>query len=452
MDTTAPLQSPFETCSFALLDQLSVAAWVKDIQLNYVWRSQAWQTILESVTTSETSGQDADYLPRWIVEHIQFEEFRLIARLQTATSELELQDRHGQTRIFRIHRSCLFDDQGELTGLAGFAIEVSAENTLRKELQTLVSRQANWFRALQDHALITMLDRQGRFTYVSEQFARLTGNTAKAMLGRRRIEFGLLPFGMETSDYLTLAEQGNPVTFEFTGTRSDGSSFWARSLLIALQSPQSTEQIFFELATDLTSEKQSAVALGDVNNSLIRLINENTELIAKLEVAAHTDPLTGLLNRRALYERADQEIDRAKRSQKPLSVIMMDIDHFKKINDTYGHEVGDQALLKLAIQCLKTLRSTDLMARAGGEEFVILLPDTDLAKAQEVAERLRVVIENTQIQPPAQAAFHYTISQGVAQTLANETLNQVMVRADSAMYTAKKSGRNQVCIANSDTQ
>lgn len=432
----------------ALLEALPIAAWQKDLHLHYVW-SNATLSAYFGVPQNELLGRcDADVLPDWMGEQIQLEELAVLAHQDERSSDLQLPKIHGESRTLRCFRRCAYDEEGQLIGILGFAIDVSSEKQLRKALKTQVDSQSSWLRALQDYALISLMDRQGRFTYVSDQYARLIGQHSKNMIGELRSHFGLQAEGMQISYYLTLAEQGTPATLEFSGVRADGSPYWMRSLLIALNSAADTEQIFFELATDLTPEKITANALNSVNDNLIELINKNTELIAQLEVAARTDPLTGLLNRRALYERAKQEDDRAKRKKVPLSLIAMDIDHFKRINDQYGHECGDQALLQLARWCGQALRSTDLMARTGGEEFIILLPDTGIEHAQEIAERIRLLIEQSKVVNAKNGErFGYTISQGVARVGEQESVQDAIVRADHALYRAKDEGRNRVCLA-----
>lgn len=434
--------------SQALLEVLPVAAWQKDLQARYVWVNPVYAQHLGLSVADLLGRSDEEVLPDWMCESIQLEEMSVFAGQQARWADLTLPKVEGAVKTLRCYRTAALNDTGELNGILGFGIDVSTEKNLYKTLQTQIDSQSSWLRALQDHALISMMDRQGRFTYVSDQFGRLIGQPAKAMVGQARAAYKLQPEGMQIGYYLTLAEQGTPVSLEYSGFRPDESPYWGRSLLIALKSAADTEQVFFELATDLTAEKMTANALNSVNDNLIELINKNTELIAQLEVAARTDPLTGLLNRRALYERAKQEGDRAKRKKSPLSLIAMDVDHFKMINDQYGHEVGDQALIMLARWCGEALRSTDLLARTGGEEFILLLPDTDLTHAMLIAERMRLAIQNNRVLvESSNTRFGYTVSQGVAMVGEQESVQDAMIRADRALYQAKAEGRNRVCQA-----
>lgn len=161
---------------------------------------------------------------------------------------------------------------------------------------------------------------------------------------------------------------------------------------------------------------------------------------------ATVDPLTNVFNRRYFFDRAQVEIEIAKLRKNRTSILLLDIDHFKKINDTYGHPVGDQILLGMVALCQGSLREMDTLARLGGEEFIILLPETGPAAARHIAERLRRTLEHTPIQTDA-GPLNVTISIGIISHPISETdlpIHKLVQRADQAMYLAKRSGRNRV--------
>jgi diguanylate cyclase (GGDEF)-like protein len=171
----------------------------------------------------------------------------------------------------------------------------------------------------------------------------------------------------------------------------------------------------------------------------------NDEFNTQLQTMVATDPLTGIANRRRLMERGEEEILRIQRFNQPLSVIMIDLDHFKKINDEYGHAVGDQVLKAAAQACVAALRDIDLVARSGGEEFAVLLPQTPLARGLEVAERLRLAMAAVAVPVAAGGKITVTASLGVAEfTPTDASIDQVMARADRALYRAKAEGRNRI--------
>ncbi|MBL0092967.1 MAG: GGDEF domain-containing protein [Piscinibacter sp.] len=169
-----------------------------------------------------------------------------------------------------------------------------------------------------------------------------------------------------------------------------------------------------------------------------------TRGVVELRRASRYDALTGLLNRRAAQEALEDELQRSRRLGEPFSVLMIDADHFKSINDLHGHAVGDRALQHLGTLLSAQMRDIDRVGRWGGEEFIVLLPGTPLAQAQEVAERLR---ERTQALPPRwqERAVPLTVSLGVSQWAGpSDELSALMARADAAMYRAKANGRNRV--------
>lgn len=157
---------------------------------------------------------------------------------------------------------------------------------------------------------------------------------------------------------------------------------------------------------------------------------------------ASTDSLTGLLNRRALYQVLNIEMERFVRYQKPFSVINFDVDHFKNINDTHGHLVGDEVLRDMAQLVRNTIRQVDYAGRWGGEEFLIILPDTDLHAAGFLAERLRVALRQSYYGKVS----NVTASFGVTAYQAGQNLEEMLHSADSAMYQAKQNGRDQVVV------
>ncbi|KAF0108657.1 MAG: GAF domain-containing protein [Anaerolineaceae bacterium] len=210
------------------------------------------------------------------------------------------------------------------------------------------------------------------------------------------------------------------------------------------------QQVTGILAIDSSSPHHFTAAHARIASAFadhVAIALENARLFGEVQELALTDALTGAYNRRGLFELGHIEFARTRRFKRPFSAIMVDIDHFKRINDRYGHTVGGDPVLKaLAGQCRESVREIDLVSRYGGEEFVILLPETDLATAREVAERLREIIANTQVQTTV-GKLSITVSMGVAEYNDNTpNLETLIARADQAMYVAKHKGRNRVAI------
>ncbi|NPB05680.1 MAG: GGDEF domain-containing protein [Aquificae bacterium] len=165
--------------------------------------------------------------------------------------------------------------------------------------------------------------------------------------------------------------------------------------------------------------------------------------IKKLEFRAYYDSLTGVLNRGAVLEIF--QLFSKERYMYPMSVVLFDIDDFKKINDTYGHAVGDEVLRKVAEEVKRHLRRSDIFARWGGEEFLVLLPETDLEGAKAVAEKIRQTLKSLRI--PSLKGREITASFGVTEIREGETLHEAIIRADRALYEAKRSGKDRVVVA-----
>jgi diguanylate cyclase (GGDEF)-like protein len=174
---------------------------------------------------------------------------------------------------------------------------------------------------------------------------------------------------------------------------------------------------------------------------------ERVKLIAFLENLSITDALTGIANRRHFEWRLSEEIERARRYKYPLSALMLDLDHFKQVNDNYGHQIGDIVLQQVAQRLRRILRRTDFLARYGGEEFIVLAPQTPADRALILAERLRQVIAESPIPVADNLQIHTTISIGVA-VFPNHAQNEseLIGAADAALYKAKQMGRNRVCM------
>jgi len=173
---------------------------------------------------------------------------------------------------------------------------------------------------------------------------------------------------------------------------------------------------------------------------------ENARLFQEVQSLALTDPLTGLHNRRNLFEVGRLEFARSQRMNRPICCMMLDLDHFKTVNDTYGHQAGDKVLQEFARICKASVREIDLVGRYGGEELIILLPETTLEATQQVAQRLRNSIASTPVLID-QRQIQVTVSIGLSRMDENTpNLETLIARADQAMYLAKHHGRNRVAL------
>ncbi|MFM7408010.1 MAG: diguanylate cyclase [Cuspidothrix sp.] len=195
---------------------------------------------------------------------------------------------------------------------------------------------------------------------------------------------------------------------------------------------------------ELLARVRTHLELRHTQKELKKMLEEQKELVKNLEKLANTDSLTGVWNRRYLLNLAEQETQRCRRYHRPLSVLMIDIDHFKGINDNYGHAIGDEVLIKMTEIVSNYLRSVDVLGRFGGEEFVALLPETNRKSALITAERIRENIEKITI-PVQEKSVSITVSIGVGSYQKGDAnIDILLQRADEALYKAKRQGRNRV--------
>ena len=315
------------------------------------------------------------------------------------------------------------DEQRLMAVLGDVTLSVQRERELRQSqawIHTIVT-------GLTDYALMTLDDR-GRARDWNPSVARVTGRDSATTIGQSYSVFypGDAMDATGALDRLHEADSTGWSLDEGWRQRADGSRYWGSCLIAPLHAPSETDP------------EDRAYSL------VIRDVSDRREATEALRRAVACDHLTGLANRRALFEACELELQRWRRAPRPLSLVLIDADHFKRINDTYGHAVGDAVLRHLAAGLSATFRAIDLVARLGGEEFVVMLPGCDEAAATMVARRLcdsiaahAVAVEGVTV--------HYTVSVGVATMDADvESVEALIERADRAMYAAKAAGRNRV--------
>ena len=261
--------------------------------------------------------------------------------------------------------------------------------------------------------------------YVNDAFTEVTGYSAEEVIGKTpRI---LQKDGTDREELARIREaleKREPVRATLKNFSKSGKEYWVDLSMLPLENHEGLVTHFASIQRDITEYKK---------------------LEQDLQILCRTDPLTTAANRRAFNETLSQEFSRFKRSQKQYALIMIDLDHFKTINDQHGHSVGDQVLIEVTERCRDNLRVHDIMARLGGEEFCILLPYTDSTQAEKVAERLRAMIEKKPIIVDG-LRLKVTISVGISLvSIHDEDGHQAMDRADQNLLTAKNSGRNQIC-------
>lgn len=339
----------------------------------------------------------------------------LLAQLQE--SEMMGDDAFCET----LRRAAEELDEGEAL-LRSMSSELASLKPLEDSLKTGEAAFHSLINAIPD--LVFQKDAAGYYVNCNEAFASYVGKSREEIQGSRPRElFHTKAAHILEKDDLEVIAKGEPVrrdTWVGHGQR---------------------KRLFDTIKTPYFSEEGEILGLVGVS----REITARHKMEVELRRLATTDPLTESLNRRSLMLQAKEEVARARRYRRPLSLLMLDLDHFKSINDQYGHDIGDEALKETARRCSEMLRHSDLFGRYGGEEFLIVLPEADIQQALTTAERLRAALEAQPVSL-AEGTLSLTISIGCASLWvgADDNLDQLLKRADIALYQAKASGRNRV--------
>jgi diguanylate cyclase (GGDEF)-like protein/PAS domain S-box-containing protein len=292
--------------------------------------------------------------------------------------------------------------------------------------------------------VVSLLDVTGRVAYVSPSCERVLGFLPDEMLR-------MAPFAIvhpDDSDRLTRhfnqLVRGEPVTsIQCRMLHKTGRHIWLDMMWRAVFGDDGAISRLQVVSRDITEGKQYEKRLEEAQKKLRVQQEKLYEANSRLEALASTDSLTGLKNRRAFEERLEEEVGRTRRHGHQLALVLLDIDHFKSFNDTFGHPKGDEVLRNIGRLIKRTSRETDVCARYGGEEFAIILPHTDQDGALGLAERLRRAIEEAVWEDRPMTA-----SVGVAHICREvTTAEQLLDQADRALYRSKQDGRNRVTMA-----
>ena len=318
-----------------------------------------------------------------------------------------------------------WDNQGNPTRMTGTHTDVEQLKIASLALQASEKR----FRSIFENAGVGIAEvaSDGSFQLVNDRFCKITGYSRDELFTlKKNFQAITHPDDIERdlSFYQQLLAGTRPnYDLEKRYIRKDGSVAWVRLSVSA----------FLDESLQLTSI------------SAVQDITDLKHLQTELEHQAHTDYLTGIANRRYFMELAERELARVQRYAQPLAMIMIDIDHFKRVNDQFGHKMGDKVLQHIAQILNVGLRDLDIIARIGGEEFAVLLPQTNASLAYEVAERLIALVRSNDLHTELGVILHVTVSMGIAVlTEASQDIEFLMHRADISLYQAKVNGRD--CI------
>jgi diguanylate cyclase (GGDEF)-like protein/PAS domain S-box-containing protein len=407
----------------ALLDNIGACAFVKDLAGKYIYVNADVAELFQIPTQDIVGKDDSHFFDLEISDELRQNDLYVISNKTSIESEEKnVIKSTGQELIYKTIKNPMFDNENNVIGLCG----ISTDITLQKKLEVENLEQKYLLDVILNNvdAYIYMKDSDRNFRYVNSKVAELFGLAVKDIIGKRDID--VIP--QEYADHFWQADK---LVFE-----SDDKITINETLKGA------DNKIHHYLSTKVPCNFR-----GD-NKTLIGFSTDVTELYQlkeKFKQLANTDELTGLYNRRYFFDNAKREFNRAIRHQRGLAVISIDVDHFKAVNDQYGHPIGDQVLIKIAQLITPTIRAEDIFARIGGEEFSILLSDTSKQQCHNAAERLRNLLDTSPISLDKNIQLSIKISVGVS--LIKETDNSfqdLYSRSDIALYKAKAIGRNKV--------
>ena len=331
----------------------------------------------------------------------------------------------------------IFDQDGKPTLLFGVAQDITERKQAEEALLTSEARFRSLFE--QTHDAVFLLDLDGQYLTANQRAADMFG------ISMEELRSDVLSGATILRQYLARMLAGEEIpAYEIIFQKRDGQPLPVEMTLELVRDANGKPKHIQALVRDISARKQAEEKLKIANEQLQLRVTEIENLQDELRAQAVRDPLTGLYNRRYLNETLTREMGRTERENDALSIIIADIDHFKMINDTYGHQVGDQFLIEIANVMGKYTRDSDIACRYGGEEFLLVLPGISNDFAVKRAEEIRLKCADLIIQHDGKELL-VTMSFGVATYPDHgQTANEIIIKADKAMYHSKQTGRNKV--------
>jgi diguanylate cyclase (GGDEF)-like protein/PAS domain S-box-containing protein len=387
-------------------------------------------SLFETITIksiAESIGRPlSEIVPKVVEKQIRSQLTLCAVKQRPQETELVI-DRDGKHRWWRVAISPVLSEDGDNKRMIMTLIEITEKKHLQRRLEATRQRYA----ALVDSAT------DGIITVDHNQVIRMINDSAKRMFG---IDADETVVGEHISRFIPehAREHHTRWVDEFRASGVESRPMDARAPLFGLRSDGTEIEIEVSISKIRVGEKIEMMAV-------IRDISEHTKLIEQLKQAATHDSLTGIYNRRHGASLLNNEMHRSQRFGQALTVAMLDIDHFKNVNDTYGHACGDLVLNSFVATIAKTLRVSDTICRWGGEEFLVILPGASSVDALNWAERAREAVASISTIGVGEQAIKVTASFGLASmNKEDKTLEEILKRADDALYRAKGSGRNRV--------
>lgn len=350
----------------------------------------------------------------------------------------DISERKKSEAHLRMHHeqlACLVEDRTKELERVNERLsrEVGDRTRTAEELRTSERFLGTVFDSIHDP--FSIIDRECRIVRINEVYARMKNKAAADLINQPCPEKQQRGGNGVCRDCVVdkTFKSTDPCAREKLVALADGSDLWMEIYTYPIFDEGGSVTHVIEYARDITDRK--------------KMETEKNRLIQELNYLSTTDALTDLFNRRALNEILGHEIDRANRYGSDLSLIICDIDWFKQINDTYGHRAGDLAIQAVTASLKTSIRKADIVGRYGGDEFMIVLPETHLAGAKLIAEKIRSAVENIRLELPGGKVIRLSTSIGVAGCCEpGEDIDTIVARADAALYASKDAGRNRVTV------
>jgi diguanylate cyclase (GGDEF)-like protein/PAS domain S-box-containing protein len=413
----------FNDIKSEVLDSIDSFIYTKDLSGKYTYANQALLNLFEKKLTEVIGYDDSHFFDLVISRQLQINDDLVMNKaIRVESEETNFIKAKNETRLYKVVKKPLYKSDGSVNGMSGISTDITAE----KKLQEQVNNQSYLLDTMLNNidAHIYVKDCERTFLYVNSRVAKLFGDKAENIIGKKDTEILSKEVAEHfyQSDKQVFEKNQKQVIEEVTHSES-GDTLHYISTKIPFHQPNKLPALI-GFSSDVTE--------------LFKLKEEFRKL-------ANTDPLTSLHNRRFFTEQAEKEYHRARRYSLSLTLFTIDIDHFKSINDKFGHPAGDKVLIEVAKQLKATLRQTDILARIGGEEFSILLPETSTQAGMVLAERIRKEQDKLIIIGDWQGEIKLSVSIGVSSFLSDdESFDAMFSRSDKALYQAKNYSRNKV--------
>ncbi len=415
-----------------LLDSIGAYVYAKDLDGRYTYVNQLVCELFGCPPEEILGKDDSHFFSLEDSDELKQNDRRVMNEgIVIATEERNVIKETGEVRYYQTVKSPLYDQKGTICGMYG----VSTDITKRKKLELELAAKQELLDCIVNNidAYLYLKDSDNQFLYMNPKAEALFQPSLDSLPGTPPDQFSSeITKRIVASDSHVYAS-GEPMSEETECSLPNGSTrcFWSKKIPMKDAAGKVTRLI--NLSTDITE-------LATLRRELQQQLEAELQLRREKEKLAITDPLTGVYNRRKINETLHYEAERAQRYALDLCVILIDIDFFKQVNDCYGHLVGDSVLIEFAKILQQHVRKPDVVGRWGGEEFIVICPETGLNGATTLASNLRNCIEQHDFPTVKQK----TASLGVACFHKEDTVAQLLHRADSALYRAKLKGRNRV--------